>query len=61
MKKARELAAASIESSQTNLFSFEPKMSYVSPEWAKADPTFWHAKTVVAAGPKKAAETAKKQ
>jgi hypothetical protein len=61
MKKVRELVAASIESSQTNLFSFEPKMSYVSPEWAKADPAFWAPKTATAAPHKKAAETAKKQ
>lgn len=61
MKKVRELVAASIESSQTNLFSFEPKMSYVRPEWAKADPAFWSQKTALAAVHKKGTETAKKQ
>src|SRR5207302_178146 len=61
MKRAHELSAACLESTQTNLFSFEPKMSYVPSEWAKADPTFWGQKTVMAAVPKKAAETAKKQ
>jgi hypothetical protein len=61
MKKAAELAAASIESSMSNLFSFEPKMSYVPPEWAKADPEFWTPATAVAGGPKKSSQTAKKQ
>jgi len=52
MKKLRELSAASIESSETNLFAFNPKMSYVSDEWIKADPDFWK--------PKMAAPAAKK-
>ncbi len=41
MKKLSELAAACIESSQTNLFQFNPKMSYPAEEWIKADPGFW--------------------
>lgn len=40
MKKLDELVAASIESSQHQLFSFNPRMSYVAEEWIKADP-FW--------------------
>jgi hypothetical protein len=40
MKHYRELAAASIESAQRNLFAFNPDMSYVQDEWASADP-FW--------------------
>ena len=43
-KKLSELTAASVESSQTNLFVFNPKMSYPSEEWIKADP-FWKPKT----------------
>jgi hypothetical protein len=43
MKKVRELTAACIESQETNLFSFNPKMSYPDPEWIKADP-FWKPK-----------------
>jgi hypothetical protein len=39
-KKLSELTAACVESSQTNLFSFNPKMSYPSEEWIKSDP-FW--------------------
>lgn len=41
MKKLNELVAASIESSQHQLFSFNPHMSYVLDEWIKADPDFW--------------------
>jgi hypothetical protein len=40
MKKIRELTAACIESEETNLFAFNPKMSYPSEEWVKAD-SFW--------------------
>ena len=41
MKKASALAASCLQSSQNNLFVFNPKMSYVSDEWIKADPSFW--------------------
>jgi hypothetical protein len=41
MKKLGELSAAAIESSQTNLFAFNPRMSYVSEAFVKADPDFW--------------------
>lgn len=41
MKKAGELAASCVEESQNNLFMFNPKMSYVSDQWIKADPSFW--------------------
>lgn len=41
MKKAGELAAACVETSQNNLFMFNPKMSYVPDQWIKADPSFW--------------------
>ena len=44
MKKLEELSAASIESSESNLFAFNPRMSYVSEEWIKADPDFWKPK-----------------
>jgi hypothetical protein len=49
MKKLSELSAACIESSQTNLFQFNPKMSYPAEEWIKADPGFWKPTTTVAA------------
>jgi hypothetical protein len=57
MKKLEELSAASIESSEANLFAINPNMSYVPAEWVKAD-EFWKTKTAtsVAAAPKKPAE-----
>lgn len=54
MKKLAELTAACVESTQTNLFSFSPKMSYPRDEWVKTDPGFWKPK--VAAPAKKAEE-----
>ena len=53
MKKIRELSAASIESVESNLFQFAPKMSYVSDDWVKADPDFWKPKAAKPAGEKK--------
>jgi hypothetical protein len=44
MKKLDDLEAACVESTQTNLFMFNPKMSYPPDEWVKADPAFWSAK-----------------
>lgn len=57
MKKLEELSAASIESSETNLFALNPNMSYVPAEWIKAD-DFWKPKAgnSLAAVPKKPAE-----
>lgn len=40
MKKMAELEAACIESQQSNLFQFNPKISYPPDEWVKAD-SFW--------------------
>jgi hypothetical protein len=40
LKHYRELAAATIQSGQRNLFAFDPEMSYVRDEWVTADP-FW--------------------
>jgi hypothetical protein len=54
MKKVRDLTASSIESEQTNLFEFNPKMSYPPDEWIKADP-FWKPKAAPAAAKKPAA------
>ncbi len=42
-KRYTDLAAASVESSQRNLFAADPQMSYVWDAWAKADP-FWAVK-----------------
>ncbi len=49
MKKLAALSAAAIESSQTNLFAFNPRMSYVSDDWIEADPEFWKPKAAAAA------------
>jgi len=57
MKKLSALSAAAIESSETNLFAINPKMSYVGEDMVKADPEFWRPKaSAPAAGAKKAGE-----
>jgi len=63
MKKLDEFGAASIESSETNLFTLNPNMSYAPAEWIKADPDFWKPKaaTSLAAAPKKPAEKAEEK
>jgi hypothetical protein len=48
MKKLDELFAASVESSESQFFSFSPQMSYPPDEWAKADPDFWKPKPTAA-------------
>ncbi len=59
MKKLGELSARAIESSQTNLFAINPRMSYVGEDWIKADPDFWKPKAAAApAAAKKPAEKA---
>ena len=47
MKKLQDLEAAAIESSQTNLFMFNPKISYPPDPWVKEDPDFWKPKMMV--------------
>jgi hypothetical protein len=54
-KKLGELTAACIESVQTNVFSFNPKMSYPSDEWIKSDP-FWKPKATAPAPAAKPAQ-----
>lgn len=49
MKKLSELTAAAVDSSETNLFMFNPRMSYVREDWIKADPDFWKPKATAAA------------
>lgn len=43
-KKLTELESSCIESGQTNLFVFDPAISYPSDDWVKADPDFWKPK-----------------
>jgi hypothetical protein len=56
MKKFVELYGACVESSQQQLFAFNPHMSYVSDDWIKADPDFWKPKPATASAAKSAAE-----
>ena len=53
MKKLGELSAAAIESTETNLFTINPRQSYVTGYLVKADPDFWRPKSAPAAAPKK--------
>jgi len=53
MKKLSALSASCLESNQTNLFVFNPKLSYVGDDWKKAD-AFWQT------SPAKSAAMAKK-
>lgn len=55
VKRLGELSAAAIESIEDNLFVFNPRMSYVSDDWIKADPDFWNPK-MPPASPKKSAK-----
>ena len=57
MRKLAELTAATVDSSETNLFVFNPRMSYVGEDWIKADPEFWKPKPAAAPA---AAKPAKK-
>jgi len=52
MKKLAELEAECVESTQTNLFSFSPKMSSPPQAWIDAEPDYWKApKAAVAKAP----------
>ena len=41
MSKLDEMFAEAVESSRSELFYVNPKESYVSDDWIKADPSFW--------------------
>jgi hypothetical protein len=56
MKKLSELSAAAIETSGTNLFAINPRMSYPMDEWVKGDPEFWKGKAKAPAAGKKTME-----
>ena len=59
MKQLGELESSAIEFTQSNLFQFNPAMSYPRDEWVKADPEFWKPKA--AAAPKAMKPEDKKQ
>jgi hypothetical protein len=58
MRKLDQLFGEAVESSHSELFTVNPKQSYVSDDWIKADPGFWRPKP--AAAPAKPAAAAKK-
>lgn len=41
VKRLEEISRAAYLGSETNIYAFNPKTSYVSPEFAAADPEFW--------------------
>lgn len=43
-KKMSDLEASTFESIESNLYIFNPKMSYAAENWIKADPDFWNQK-----------------
>lgn len=55
MKDFRKLFADTVDYSRSELFSINPKMSYVPDEWVKADPSFWKPKPSTAPAAKPAA------
>ena len=60
MKKLHELETSAIASTSTQLFQFNPRMSYPPEAWVKADPDFWKPKPakMPAAAPKKSEKPA---
>ncbi len=60
MKKLHELEASAIASTSSQLFQFNPRMSYPPEAWVKADPEFWKPKPAKAppAAPKKSEKPA---
>ncbi len=58
LKKLDELVQASVESTSHQLFSVNPKQSYVDEAWIKDDPDFWKPK--MKASPETAAKPAAK-
>lgn len=56
MKKLEEISAAAIETSETQLFAIDPRMSYVGDDVAAADPGFWNPKPISTPAPAKKAK-----
>jgi len=55
-KKFRELIAVTIDTTDGELFAINPRQSYVSDDWIKADPDFWKPKPAVASAAKPSAD-----
>lgn len=45
MAKLEKLFGEAVDSSRSELFSINPRQSYASDDWIKADPEFWNAKS----------------
>jgi hypothetical protein len=62
-KKLQTIAADAYVSIESNIFAFNPKMSYPTKEWAAGDPEFWKPKAATAMKPevKKPAAKAEKK
>ena len=52
-KSDTQAARSAYLSSESNLFVFSPRMSYVPESWVKSDPTFWNPKPKAMATPAK--------
>ena len=55
-KKIEEFQSQYVESAETQIFAFNPKMSNTPKDWIKADPDFWAPKMAAPAKPKAAAK-----
>jgi hypothetical protein len=60
-KKLAEFDSQGVESSESQIFAFSPKMSYPPKEWVAADPDFWAPKAAPAAKPAAAKKEAPTQ
>jgi len=58
-KRMDELFASCVESVQSQLFAFNPAMSYPAEEWIKSDPDFWKPKAAMPMANKPAADNKK--
>jgi hypothetical protein len=59
MRKLDQLFGDAVDSSHSELFVVNPKQSYVSEDWIKADPGFWKPKAAAAPAPKPTAAAKK--
>jgi len=60
MRKLDTMYGDCVESSHSELFTVNPKQSYVSEDWIKSDPSFWRPKPAGATGTKAPAPPAQK-
>jgi hypothetical protein len=60
MQKIEELTAASIETTGTNLFEINPRMSNPPQEWVTREPDFWKSSAMSTASTTKKAEAVAK-